>query len=44
MVKDPGEMNNLVNDPNYKEVLDRHRKFLAQWSRMSSDAEAKAFL
>jgi arylsulfatase A-like enzyme len=44
MVKDPGEMKNLALDPSYKDVLDRHRKMLAQWSKRSIDKEAAPFL
>lgn len=44
LVKDPGEMKNLASDPDYKDVLDRHRKILAQWSKRSNDKESAAFL
>ncbi len=44
MLKDPGELHNLAADPQYKDVLDRHRKLLAQWSKRSNDKEAEPFL
>lgn len=42
--QDPGEMNNLVADPDYAEVLDEHRKQLAEWIEESNDADARTFL
>lgn len=44
MINDPGEMKNLAADMQYKDVLDRHRKLLAQWSKRSNDREAADFL
>ncbi|MBD3352261.1 MAG: sulfatase-like hydrolase/transferase [Candidatus Lokiarchaeota archaeon] len=35
--KDPGEMNNLATDPNYKEVLNRHRELLEKWCKKTED-------
>jgi len=41
--KDPGEMRNLVDHPEYKEVLREHRKLLAKWSESTGDTEAFKF-
>ncbi len=41
--KDPGEMNNLAGNPEYKAVLDQHRRYLLEWIAASKDEEAKAF-
>ena len=43
MQTDPGEMKNLASLPEYQEVLNRHRRYLAQWIEESGDTEAKAF-
>lgn len=43
MQTDPGEMKNLASLPEYQEVLNRHRRYLAQWIEESGDKEAKAF-
>jgi arylsulfatase A-like enzyme len=40
MKKDPGEMRNLVDNPEYKEVLRDHRKLLAEWSESTGDKDA----
>ncbi len=37
---DPGEMRNLVDHPEHKEVLRDHRKLLAQWSESTGDTDA----
>jgi arylsulfatase A-like enzyme len=34
---DPGEMFNLTDDPKFQDVLNEHRKLLADWSRLSND-------
>jgi len=39
MTTDPGEMRNLVDNPEYKEVLCGHRKLLAEWSESSDDQD-----
>lgn len=33
MEKDPGEMVNAAEDPQYKKILDQHRGMLAEWRR-----------
>lgn len=40
MKNDPGEMHNLVDNPEYKEVLREHRIILADWSALSDDKDA----
>jgi choline-sulfatase len=40
---DPGEMNNLVSTPEYKDVLIRHREYLRHWIRVSRDRQAESF-
>ena len=37
---DPGEMRNLVDHPEYQEILRQHRKLLAQWSESTGDTDA----
>ena len=37
MKNDPGEMENLVGNPNYKTVLDEHRKMFAKYKKTSGD-------
>ena len=39
MENDPGEMRNLVDDPRFRDVLAEHRRFLADWGRISSDGD-----
>jgi len=39
LVNDPGEMLNLVDNPEYKSVLMDHRSFLAEWGRISGDKD-----
>jgi arylsulfatase A-like enzyme len=41
--KDPGEMRNLVDHPEYKKILQDHRKLLAEWSESTGDTEAFKF-
>ncbi len=43
MEKDPGEMRNLVDHPEYKDVLREHRKLLAEWCESTGDTEAFKF-
>ncbi len=38
MVNDPGEMNDLAGDPNYRDVILEHRKLLAQFGKEHNDA------
>jgi len=38
METDSGEMVNLAEDPKYKEILDQHRKILADWCRKYQDS------
>jgi arylsulfatase A-like enzyme len=44
MVNDPGEMRNLVDDPDYQDVLVEHRRLLAHWSKHSGDKDGKKYL
>lgn len=43
MVNDPGEMRNLVDDPDSQKALAEHRKLLADWSKLSGDKEALTY-
>lgn len=43
MKKDPGEMRNLVDHPEYKQALREHRQLLAQWSDSTGDQEYYKF-
>jgi hypothetical protein len=40
---DPGEMTNLAADPQYRETLLAHRRYLAEWIEESNDVEARDF-
>ncbi|MDP6544987.1 MAG: sulfatase-like hydrolase/transferase [Phycisphaerae bacterium] len=37
LTNDPGEMKNLADDPEFKTVLDKHRKLLAAWVKQTND-------
>jgi arylsulfatase A-like enzyme len=41
---DPGEMRNLVDDPDYHDVLVEHRRLLADWSKLSRDKDASKYV
>jgi arylsulfatase A-like enzyme len=43
MQNDPGEMKNLASAPQFKDVLNEHRKYLKDWIEKSGDREANAF-
>lgn len=40
---DPGEMLNLVNNPEYTDVLKKHRNLLAEWGRISRDKDLEKY-
>ena len=42
--KDPGEMINQAANPEYGEVLNKHRSLLQQWVKESADEEALKFI
>lgn len=42
--EDPGEMHNLAGNPEYKDVLNRHRKYLLEWIAESRDEDANSFV
>jgi len=44
MRKDPGEMNNLADDPEYKDVLNRHRRILRRWVGRIGDKIAAKYI
>ncbi len=44
MENDPGEMQNLVDDPKFQDVLTEHRRLLADWSNLSEDNDASKYL
>ena len=44
MQYDPGEMRNLVDDPNFQQVLAAHRRLLADWSRISNDKDGSKYI
>ena len=44
METDPGEMRNLVDDPEFQKVLAEHRRLLADWSKISGDDDASKYL
>ena len=37
MSEDPGETNNLVDNPEYREVVQKHREYLRQWIEETND-------
>jgi len=44
MENDPGEMQNLVDDPQFQQVLAEHRRLLADWSRISNDKDGSKYV
>jgi len=44
MTHDGGEMENLASDPDYKEALAQHRRYLKEWIKRSGDREGNAFV
>ena len=40
--RDPREATDLAADPGYAEILERHRAWLQQWCKETSDSFAKA--
>ena len=34
---DPGEMKNLASDPEFKTILDQHRKLMGEWVKQTGD-------
>ena len=44
LVKDPGEMQNLAEEPAYAQVLDEHRKRLRSWVEKTDDKIGKPYL
>ena len=44
MENDPGEMRNLVDDPQFREVLAEHRRHLADWSRLTDNKDGPTYV
>jgi len=44
IAKDPGEMNNLAGDADYKDVLNRHRQILRRWVEHVGDKIAAQYI
>ncbi|MFC1805388.1 sulfatase [Planctomycetota bacterium] len=44
MARDGGEMKNLASDPEYREALAQHRRYLNDWIQRSGDREGDAFV
>ena len=44
MENDPGEMRNLVDVPQFQDVLAEHRRLLAEWVEISDDREWSKYL
>jgi arylsulfatase A-like enzyme len=44
MENDPGEMRNLVDDPEHQDILVEHRRLLADWSKTSNDKDGKIYM
>jgi len=43
MKKDPGEMNNLVYDKKFNDILQEHRELIAKWAEDTNDTEFPYF-
>lgn len=43
-VNDPGEMQNLIHDPKFGDVLVEHRAFLAEWIHLSEDEDGMQYI
>ena len=43
LFKDPGEMHNRAFNPEYLEILKKHRSHLQGWIKESNDEDAKSF-
>jgi arylsulfatase A-like enzyme len=44
MENDPGEMRNLVDAPQFKDVLTEHRRLLADWIKISNDQDGSKYV
>jgi len=44
MENDPGEMQNLVDDPKCRQVLTEHRRLLADWGKLTGDKDASNYI
>ena len=44
MENDPGEMQNLVDDPKFRDVLVAHRRLLREWTKLSDDKDGLKFI
>jgi choline-sulfatase len=44
MENDPGEMQNLVDNPKFQQVLAEHRRLLADWSKISDDKDGSKYV
>lgn len=44
MENDPGEMKNLAEDENYKDVLEKHRQLLHDWVKKIGDKIAAKYV
>jgi len=42
--EDPGEMKNLAADPDFADILARHRQYLREWVETNHDKFAAAYL
>jgi arylsulfatase A-like enzyme len=43
MINDPGEMRNLVDDPEYKKTLEMHRNLFKEWCKISDDKDGEKY-
>jgi len=44
MENDPGEMRNLVDDPQFRDVLAEHRRLLEDWVKISNDRDGLKYV
>lgn len=44
LVRDPGEMQNLVAEPEYQSILTQHRQYMREWVRSNMDSIGAAYI
>jgi arylsulfatase A-like enzyme len=44
LIKDPGEMVNLAENPDYQHILEDHRKRLLNWCIKTEDSQGKEII
>lgn len=44
LANDPGEMSNLADDKDYKEILDQHHQLLKEWTKRTGDTIGSKYI